>query len=87
MADYNGSNTGAQVDAKLELAASALQPIANHGLYPDTSAIKLAKTVVSDIAGITGSAAITNVVSLTTAQYTALGSKNATTVYLITDAT
>lgn len=39
--------------------------------------------VPSTITGITGAAAITNIVSLTAAQYTALSSKSATTLYIV----
>jgi hypothetical protein len=37
----------------------------------------------SNTSGITGAAAITNIVSLTAAQYTALSSKNSTTLYIV----
>lgn len=40
----------------------------------------------SDPAGITGADAITNIVSLTSAEYAAIGSPSATTLYVITDA-
>jgi hypothetical protein len=39
--------------------------------------------VPSTTTGITGAAAITNMVSLTQAQYDALGSKSSTTLYII----
>ena len=39
--------------------------------------------VPSTTTGITGAAAITNIVSLTAAQYTALSSKSATTLYIV----
>jgi hypothetical protein len=41
----------------------------------------------SDPTGITGADAVSNIVSLTTAEYAAIGSPNASTLYLITDAT
>ena len=41
--------------------------------------------VVSNTAGITGADAITNVVSLTQAEYGAISVKNAATLYVITD--
>jgi hypothetical protein len=37
----------------------------------------------SNTSGITGAAAITNIVSLTAAQYTALGTKSSTTLYIV----
>lgn len=40
----------------------------------------------SDTAGITGADAITNIVSLTQAEYNAIGAPSATTYYIITDA-
>jgi hypothetical protein len=40
--------------------------------------------LTSSTSGITGSAAITNMVSLTAAQYAALGTKNASTLYVVT---
>jgi hypothetical protein len=54
------------------LADSAVQPAA------------IAKMVVSDTTGITGAAAITNIVSLTQAAYDALATKDAATLYAIT---
>jgi hypothetical protein len=45
----------------------------------------VAGAVVSNTAGITGADAITNVVSLTQAEYNAISVKNAATLYVITD--
>lgn len=42
--------------------------------------------VVSNVTGITGADAVTNIVSLTQAEYDAIGSPDASTFYLITDA-
>ena len=53
------------------LADTAVQPAA------------IAKMVVSDTSGITGADAITNTVSLTAAEYAAIGTKSATTLYVI----
>jgi hypothetical protein len=39
--------------------------------------------LTSSTTGITGAAAITNMVSLTAAQYAALGTKNSTTLYIV----
>lgn len=41
--------------------------------------------VASDPSGVTGADAITNIMSLTTAEYAAIGSPDAATLYLITD--
>lgn len=42
--------------------------------------------VASDPSGITGADAVANIVSLTQAEYDAIGSPDAATVYVITDA-
>ena len=42
-------------------------------------------SIVSDPSGITGADAITNIMSLTQAEYHAIGFPNATTLYVITD--
>lgn len=44
---------------------------------------KLNITPVSDVTGVTGADAITNMVSLTQAEYDAIGTKSATTFYII----
>ena len=41
--------------------------------------------VQSDPTGVTGADAVTNMMSLTQAEYDAIGSPSATTLYLITD--
>jgi hypothetical protein len=43
------------------------------------------QAIVSNTTGITGADAVTNIVSLTQAEYNAIGSPNAATLYLITD--
>jgi len=117
MADYNSSYTGAQIDANLALAATAVQDadlatVATTGAYSDLSGkptlgtaaatastdyataaqgtladtavqpAAIAKMVVSDTTGITGADAITNVVSLTQAEYDAL-TPDADTLYVV----
>lgn len=47
----------------------------------------IANKVSSDPAGVTGADQVTNMISLTQAEYDAIGTKNASTFYLITDAT
>jgi hypothetical protein len=39
--------------------------------------------IASNVSGITGADAITNIISLTQAEYDAIGSKSATTLYVI----
>jgi hypothetical protein len=53
------------------------------GLETDGTAIK--SKLVSDPTGITGADAITNLMSLTQAEYNAIASPNASTLYIITD--
>ena len=109
MADYNSTYTGAQIDANLALAATAVQDadlatVATTGAYSDLSGkptlgtaaatdstdyataaqgAKAATSVQSVISGISGADAITNTVSLTAAEYAAIGTKSATTLYII----
>jgi hypothetical protein len=45
----------------------------------------IAKMVVSDTTGITGADAITNIVSMTQAEYDAIGTPDAATLYVITE--
>jgi hypothetical protein len=47
----------------------------------------LLSSPASDPTGITGADAVTNIVSLTQAEYDAIGSPSASTFYIITDAT
>jgi len=117
MADYNSTYTGAQIDANLALAATAVQDadlatVATTGAYSDLSGkptlgtaaataaadyataaqgakadtavqpAAIAKMVVSDTTGITGADAITNMVSLTQAEYDAL-TPDADTLYVV----
>jgi hypothetical protein len=77
------ATTGAYADlsGKPTLGTAAAEDVgyfatAAQGAKADTS-------VQSLIAGITGADAITNCVSLTAAEYAALGSKSATTLYII----
>lgn len=49
----------------------------------NTMNTKLGITPTSDITGVTGADAVTNIISLTQAEYDAIGSKSATTFYII----
>jgi len=42
--------------------------------------------VLSDPTGVTGADAVTNIISLTQSEYDAIGTPNAATIYIITDA-
>lgn len=46
---------------------------------------RLALALVSDVTGIAGADAVTNIVSLTQAEYDAIPAPNASTLYVITD--
>ena len=73
MADYNSTYTGAQIDAGIAAANTATQPA------------DIALMVESDVTGVSGADAITNVISLTQAEYDAI-TPDAATLYVITDA-
>lgn len=73
MANYSSAYTGAQVDAGVASAQTATQPA------------DIALMVESDVAGVTGADAVTNIISLTTAEYGAI-TPDAATLYVITDA-
>ena len=66
-------------DATLPLVTSSAAGLAS---TEDKTKINIA--VISDITGITGADAITNIVSLTQAEYNAIVSPNAATLYVIT---
>ena len=105
MADYNSSFTGAQIDAALANANSALQSVSGTtdevvvtggdiislatavttSLALADSATQpadIANMVESDPTGVTGADAITNIMSLTQAEYDAI-TPNASTLYVI----
>lgn len=56
------------------------------GTVTISGALTAAKAVVSEPAGVTGADQITNIMSLTSAEYAAIGTPNASTLYIITDA-
>jgi hypothetical protein len=77
MADYNSSFTGAQIDAGITLANSSTQPGDNVSTLTNDAAF-----VPSNPTGVTGADAITNVISLTQAEYDAI-TPDASTLYVI----
>jgi hypothetical protein len=66
-----------------ESAGKAIGYTIGSGLETDTTTLKT--KITSDPTGITGADAITNIMSLTQAEYDAIGSPNAATLFLITD--
>jgi hypothetical protein len=63
----------------------SLGGISNSTTRTWTAADRSGTVVVSDTSAGTGSDVVTNIVSLTTAEYAAIGSPDATTLYLVTD--
>ena len=60
--------------------------VASSGAELDALLTKAGNAIQSDPTGIAGADAITNIVSLTQAEYDAIGSPSASTLYIITDA-
>lgn len=71
--------SGATTGQVLRLASDGLWK--NHTLIP----ADIGPVVLSNPTGITGADAVTNIVSLTQAEYNAIASPSATTLYVITD--
>ena len=72
------SSTGSGVVLPLATTSTA-------GLMAAADKVKTNAAVVSDPTGITGADAVTNIVSLSQAEYSAIASPSATTLYVITD--
>jgi hypothetical protein len=64
-------------------AGKAIGYTIGSGLETDTTTLKT--KITSDPTGVTGADAITNIMSLTQAEYNAIGSPDAATLFLITD--
>ncbi len=86
-ASATADQTGAQIKTAYEAEA-------NTNAFTDAERTKLTgvaasaevNTINSNSAGIAGADQVTNIVSLTTAEYTAIGAPEASTIYYITDA-
>ena len=65
-------------DATLPLATTS-----DAGLMSATDKVKLNAAPTSDPTGVSGADQITNIISLTQAEYNAIGTKSATTLYVI----
>jgi len=105
MADYNSEFTGAEIDAGITAANTALQSISGTtdeiGVSGSTISLAaaakaslaladtatqpadIANMVESDVSSTAGASAITNIMSLTQAQYDAI-TPDASTFYIIT---
>jgi hypothetical protein len=75
------TNLGLAIGTNVQAFSSVLQ--ATTASFTTALNTKLGIVPTSDITGITGADAITNIVSLTQAEYDAIGSKSATTFYII----
>lgn len=90
-----GIETGATADQTGAEIKTAYEGEADTNAYTDAEKTKLAgvataatanpNAVDSDVTGITGADAIANIVSLTQAEYDAIGTPDASTFYIITD--
>lgn len=76
-ADDTRTNLGAQATL---VSGTNIKTVASQSILGSTNIPAL----LTDPTGITGAAALTNIVSLTQAQYDAIGSKSSTTLYVIT---
>ena len=86
MANYSSAYTGSQVDAAVASAQTAQQPPVE-GAFVNGDKTKLDglnDLVKSDVTGVTGADVITNMMSLTTAEYAAIA-PDAATLYIIKD--
>ena len=86
MANYSSAYTGSQVDAAVASAQTAQQPPVE-GAFVNGDKTKLDglnNLVESDVTGVTGADVITNMMSLTTAEYAAI-TPDAATLYIIKD--
>ena len=82
-ADYATAAQGALADTATQ--PGDLATVATSGAYSDLSGTPdLSSYVESDVTGVTGADAITNVISLTQAEYDAI-TPDAATLYVITD--
>lgn len=78
----NATASAEEVANKQDILVSGtnIKTVAGQSLLGSTNIPAL----LTDPTGITGAAALTNIVSLTQAQYDAIGSKSSTTLYIIT---
>lgn len=85
--DYATAAQGTAADTALQpgAAVSQMTETAAAKILTASERTRIALALVSDVAGIAGAEAVTNLVSLTQAEYDAIGTPSATTLYVITD--
>jgi hypothetical protein len=81
--DASALTSGTLAAARLPAATSSTSGAVIVGGGLSVSSGTISADLRSNTSGITGASAITNIVSLTAAQYTALGTKSATTLYIV----
>lgn len=80
----NTSDLDKPISTATQTALDDKQDILAEGAFVDGDKTKLDKSVVSDTAGVTGADQVTNLISLTQAEYDAT-TPAASTLYIITD--
>lgn len=75
---YNGTSLG--VTGNITVTGTV------DGRDISTDGLKLDTAIISDVTGVTGADAVTNIMTLTQAEYDAIVSPNASTLYFVTDA-
>ena len=90
----DGIEAGAEVNPTDAEVKTAYENNADTNAFTDADETKLdgiatgaeVNTIDSDPTGVTGADQVTNVISLTTAEYAAIGTPDSATLYIITDA-
>lgn len=80
----NTSDADKPISTATQAALDDKQDILAEGAFADGDKTRLDKSVISDTAGVTGADQVTNLISLTQAEYDAI-TPGASTLYIITD--
>ena len=80
----NTSDADKPISTATQTALDDKQDILAEGAFADGDKTRLDKSVISDTAGVTGADQVTNLISLTQAEYDAI-TPGASTLYIITD--
>ena len=80
----NTSDADKPISTATQTALDDKQDILAEGAFADGDKTRLDKSVISDTAGVTGADQVTNIISLTQAEYDAI-TPGASTLYIITD--